>query len=991
MKNIDQQVLEQNILKSGTEIFEAVEKSSLSIFDLQLYLGKLMDWAMREDQFKVNMFRFIDVLPSLNSAQAITDHAHQYFTPIADKLPSFLKLGINLSTNPLAAMAAAPLIKKQVKSVAEQFIVGESIHSALKGLKEIRKNGASFTVDLLGEASVSEAESEQYLEKCLELIQTLEKETPSWKESAPLVAGHPADQNSINISIKLSKLYSQIKPLNHELSVQVLSEKCARILSQAKKSNAFVYFDMEDTSTKSIFIDTFKNLLSLPEFKDYNRIGIVLQAYLKDSKKDLISLIDWAKQRKTTIGVRLVKGAYWDTETILAQQKDWPIPVWQKKSSSDANYEELTLILLQNLEFIYPAFASHNIRSLCHAVALAEILEIPKTKFELQFLYGMGVPIKNAFIKRGYLIREYAPVGELIPGMSYLVRRLLENTSNEGFLRQGFHDKENPQTLLKKPSFLPEDASVKNNAFTNEPLTDFTIKENRDHFVTEISKQKNKISETPLSSKPIIAGKKIENLSSIDTYSPEETNFHLGKVFLAEKITAIEAVESLNSFSPSWQNTPVSERASILRKTAEHFRDNKAELSALTTLECGKEILEADAEIAEAIDFLNYYADEAEKLFSTVRLGNSPGELNEYSYEPRGVNVVISPWNFPLAIPCGMFAASLVCGNPTVLKPAEQSSLVAEKMFSLFLKAGLPKNSAAFLPGLGEIVGPALITHPKTATIVFTGSRSVGLELVKQAGITSDGAVQVKKVIAEMGGKNSIIIDEDADIDETVKAVIYSAFGYQGQKCSACSKVIVVGDCYQNFITRLKEAVESIIVGPATDPATLVGPVIDKESYDRLQNEIENAKKSAKLLSQAPIRKELLEKGYYIQPSVFTDLPKNSPLLTKELFGPILAVVKVNTFEEAVTEALNTEYSLTGGVFSRSPRNIEYARKNFNVGNLYINRGCTGALVYRQPFGGSKMSGVGSKAGGPEYLKQFVTPRVVSENTIRRGFAPDLK
>jgi RHH-type proline utilization regulon transcriptional repressor/proline dehydrogenase/delta 1-pyrroline-5-carboxylate dehydrogenase len=337
-----------------------------------------------------------------------------------------------------------------------------------------------------------------------------------------------------------------------------------------------------------------------------------------------------------------------------------------------------------------------------------------------------------------------------------------------------------------------------------------------------------------------------------------------------------------------------------------------------------------------------------------------------------------------------MFAASIVTGNCTILKPSEQTPVIAKKLFEIFTEAGLPKNVAAFIPGRGEIIGDKLVKDYRTSTIVFTGSKEVGLQLVEVGGITNPKQTHVKRVIAEMGGKNAIVIDSDADIDEAVKGVLHSAFGFQGQKCSACSRAYVVSKTtYEIFSTRVAEALQDLKIGPTSDPGSFIGPVIDKDAKLKIEKYIEIGKSKYSLLASSKVEQELAKRGNFVEPAIFTNVPDESEIMKDEIFGPVLAINQVSTFKEGIDKALSSAYRLTGGIFSRSPANIEYAMHNFKVGNLYINRSCTGALVYRQPFGGAYMSGIGSKAGGPDYLIQFVVPRVITENTMRRGFAPN--
>ena len=360
------------------------------------------------------------------------------------------------------------------------------------------------------------------------------------------------------------------------------------------------------------------------------------------------------------------------------------------------------------------------------------------------------------------------------------------------------------------------------------------------------------------------------------------------------------------------------------------------------------------------------------------------GEDNFYFYRPRGIAVVIAPWNFPLAIACGMTVASLVCGNVTILKPAEQTSLIAFEFAKILLTAGVPVDAFAFLPGEGESIGRALVQDPRTAIICFTGSKTVGLEILKNASVLAEGQKHIKKVITELGGKNCIIVDEDADLDEAIKGILYSAFGFAGQKCSACSRLVILKDIYERLLSRLADACNDLIVGPAGDSSSYFGPVIDKDSQSRILKIINDSKSQLNLLAQTKVP----DFGYFVPGTIFRDVPLDHYIWQEEIFGPVLACAAAKDFEHALQIANDSQYALTGGLYSRSPANIKKAYEEFEAGNLYINRACTGALVCRQPFGGFKLSGMGSKAGGPDYLLQFMEPVCVSENTMRRGFAP---
>jgi RHH-type proline utilization regulon transcriptional repressor/proline dehydrogenase/delta 1-pyrroline-5-carboxylate dehydrogenase len=402
--------------------------------------------------------------------------------------------------------------------------------------------------------------------------------------------------------------------------------------------------------------------------------------------------------------------------------------------------------------------------------------------------------------------------------------------------------------------------------------------------------------------------------------------------------------------------------------------------------ESAKPWREADSDVVEAIDYLRYYAQEVERYAQPKVLGDVLGEHNEYVYQGRGVAAIIAPWNFPLAIITGMSVAALAAGNAAILKPAGPSPIIACHLAEILRAAGVPPEVVQYLPGRGDQLGRAVVEHPGVDVIAFTGSTGVGQAIMAASAQVRPGQRNVKRVIAEMGGKNAIIIDDDADLDEAIAGTVTSAFGYAGQKCSACSRLVVVGSAYEEVLGRLRNAVGSLIVGPPHDPATVVPPVINGAARDKILGYIEAGKRTCRVLVEGAIP---AGPGYYVRPTVFTDVSLDSPVAREEIFGPVLAVFRAGDFGEAIEIAADSSFALTGGVFSRNPRHTDLARAEFRVGNLYINRKITGAIVGRQPFGGLAMSGTGDKAGGPDYLLQFMEPRVVTENTARRGFAPD--
>ncbi|MBE0582171.1 MAG: L-glutamate gamma-semialdehyde dehydrogenase, partial [Desulfofustis sp.] len=481
-----------------------------------------------------------------------------------------------------------------------------------------------------------------------------------------------------------------------------------------------------------------------------------------------------------------------------------------------------------------------------------------------------------------------------------------------------------------------------------------------------------------------IGGTDIKTDDTRDSFNPASPGEMVGRICQAGTREVDLAIEAASAALEDWRSRSGSQRAHYLFKAADIARKRIYELCAWQIIEVGKQADQAYADVAEAIDFLEYYGRETLRLEGPRRMGHAPGELNHLSYQAKGIAAVISPWNFPLAISCGMSAAAMVTGNPVLFKPAGPASVVGYTLKEIFAEAGLPAGVFNFVPGRGSVMGDYLIEHPAVALIAFTGSMEVGQRIIAKAAAPGTDRNHIKKVVAELGGKNAIIIDDDADLDEAVRQVIHSAFAFQGQKCSACSRVIVLESIYERFTTRLIEAARSIAIGPAENPACFMGPVVDNEAYKNVLRYVEIAKQEGRLL----LSREVPDTGYYVPLTIVDTITPEHRLAQEEIFGPVLAIMKVKDFDQALAWANDTRFALTGAVFSRSPANLDKARRGFNVGNLYLNRGCTGALVERQPFGGFRMSGIGSKAGGPDYLLQFMDPRVITENTMRRGFAP---
>jgi RHH-type proline utilization regulon transcriptional repressor/proline dehydrogenase/delta 1-pyrroline-5-carboxylate dehydrogenase len=513
--------------------------------------------------------------------------------------------------------------------------------------------------------------------------------------------------------------------------------------------------------------------------------------------------------------------------------------------------------------------------------------------------------------------------------------------------------------------------------FANEPTLELRRGPARESLLGALRELEPRL---PLRVPILVGGERgaTEGFESTDPGAPSRVVATAGRATEADADAAVQA--ALQAF-PAWRDLGAEGRAEILVRAADILRTRRLELAALQVRECAKPWPEADADVCEAIDFLEYYAREALRLSHGADLLQVPGERNSMHYEPRGVAAVISPWNFPLAIPTGMTAAGLAAGNSVVLKPAEQSPASAYLLVEALREAGVPPGAISLLPGFGD-VGAALVRDPRVHVIAFTGSSAVGLEIVRASAETPDTQNHVKRVVAEMGGKNAVIVDSDADLDEAVPAIVRSAFVYAGQKCSAASRVLAHEGIADALLERLAGAVEVLVVGQADDFATEVPPVIEREAQERVARYAELAAAEGRVVAR---QTEIPGDGWFCPPTLATDLPPDSAVVREEIFGPLLSVERVPSIAAALDTLDGSPFALTGGLFSRSPSTVAEVARRAPVGNLYVNRHITGAMVGRQPFGGNRRSGIGSKAGGPDYLLQFVEPRVVTENTMRHG------
>jgi len=1023
--------LENLVQEIGTMLHDSAMRAAPALLDQRTLRGRMLGELMHDERLRSALFQFIDVLPQLHDAGDIAAHFRAYLEghELSGPWRGLLSVGKHA--------LGAPMLKLGIARIARVFLVEENEASLKRAVTRVKRLSADITLDAVGEAVLTEGEADAYVSRNLHLL--------DWLVRAGIEQPH--------LSLKLSALTPRFEPIDPAGTWARIRPRLDPLMQKLIAFNGAVTVDMEQHDFKLLILTLFRDLVNAWPQPGWQP-GIAMQSYLTGADEDLHELIGWARETKRRIGIRLVRGAYWDTEGALARQRNWPVPVYENKVETDAAYERLSVLLLENTDWVYPAFATHNLRSLAHAMAVARSRKLDRTQWEIQMLWGMAEPLAQAVAQSGARLRLYLPSGELLTGIAYLIRRLLENTASTSILRQTYVEGMALDQLLAPPATtvvnankreqesstfcsLPScrgglgrgngvadsgldlpppnrpvaggytrpvptgqsqavgfalSASTPRQAgeacqdspflFTNTPLLDFSLPQVRADFVRAIAEVRQQLGgDAGLQ----IAGMPEAGVEQIEIRNPADTRELLGRVELGGMEHAEQSLLNASRALPAWRDLGFAARAALCREAAERLLKQRQQLAALEVLEAGKSWIEADADVAEAIDYLRYYADEAEKLHGWHSTAQFPAERNHLAYEPCGVALAIAPWNFPLAILAGMSTAALVTGNPVIMKPAGPTPLIAGRFRDILLEAGFPPEVCQLLPALGEAIGRHLVEHTGVQLIAFTGSRAVGLDILARAHQMQAGQLHVKRVICEMGGKNAIIVDSDADLDLAVPEILASAFGYQGQKCSACSRVIAVGGIHDKLAARLADALACLDMGPPENPAHSIGPLINAQALDKANRYLAIGREEGRLYFQGEAR----EGGHYFAPAILMGIQAQHRLAREEIFAPILAILRAPDFDAAMAMAQDSDYALTGGIFSRLPGHLQLAREKFRVGNLYLNRRITGARVGVQPFGGVRLSGAGLQAGGPDYLRQFVTSRVVSENTLRHGYVPE--
>ena len=964
MTYFQQAITEQRAQVLGRELLDAASRYRPGA------AVRIEDWLLTSvianERFRSRLLRYMDVLASLDyysGGREAKRLAREYFGDRFPELPRALQWLLRIARDErLPAPLVGETARRSAELFARRFITPPGEETVRATIDYLASHWRYPSFDLLGEAVLSDAEARDYVDGYVRLIDQLGDDPAAHARTA---GGMPA----LQVSLKLSSLTASFAPLDPEGTLARVRPALEAILEAAEPAGVGIAVDMEQYELRDLTSEIFRRTFDRRErFGGWPDAGIVLQSYLRDAPAHAAAMAAFARARGTPFQVRLVKGAYWDYETIVAGERRWPPPVLTEKRATDAQFELVCAALIDACPQLAVAVGSHNARAHAVAEALAESAGVPPGAVEHQTLFRTAEGTSRALAELGWVARDYVPVGELLPGMAYLVRRVLENSSQAGFLLQS-RSGATPEELLRAPiSGQPLEVRARSDPepFQRAPAAAWFDAGFRDAFERALELTRQQWGER---FDLRIGGETVEPPEVVAVHSPSHPDAEpVGYAAFGDAAAAERAITAARAGGRRWAATPVEERAATLRRGAELLEERAAEFAAWVVHEGGRDRADAYAEVEEAIDYLSYYAWRAEALFE-----DSEGRIG-----PRGTVAVIPPWNFSLAIPCGMTAAALACGNAVVLKPAEQTPLIAQRLCALLHEAGVPREALICLPGRGETAGRALVESPEVEMVAFTGSRAVGTwmhEAVAQVEVSPAGRDGVKALVAEMGGKNPILVFADADLDEAVAGVLRSVFGHANQKCSAASRVLVAAPIFERMRERLTEAARSLAVGPADAPGTQLNPVIDVEAHARLREAAAVARSECDvLLDLFDGRDEEDERGLALGPLIVqlsAARALETRTATEELFGPIVVLIPFDDEQEAYRIANGTAYGLTAGVFSRSPHTVARASRAIEAGNVYVNRATTGARVGVEPFGGMRMSGTGPKAGSPHYLWAF--------------------
>lgn len=868
-----------------------------------------------------------------------------------------------------------PLLLKMMQTIGQQFVMGETIHSALKRAASYEAQGFRFSYDMLGEAARTMEDAEHYYQAYMNAIDAIGQSS----------SGNQSIEMKPGISIKLSALHPRYELSQYERMMDELTPRLLTLALAAKKYNIGFTVDAEEADRLDLSLDLFEKVYKDQALNGWEGFGLAVQSYQKRAPFVIDWLSDLAKAQGRRIMVRLVKGAYWDAEIKWSQVQGLSgYPVFTRKNATDVSFLACAKKLLHQSCF-YPQFGTHNAYSI--AAILIEAKNLP---FEFQCLHGMGELLYKPIVDPNQFnkpCRIYAPVGTHKELLGYLVRRLLENGANSSFVNRLADDSTPIEKMVVDPVHRIASLASKPHPQIPLPKDIYQLWQNSEgidlsnlHALQSLKIELEKAMNHSWQAASLIDGKMRITQDKIIVRAPSNHDFIIGETYSATREIVDEALVAASNSVADWSHLSLDERARIFEKAAELLQEEMPEFIALLTREAGKCIPDCISEVRETIDYCRYYAYRARLDLAPENLPSPTGETNTLSYHARGIMVCISPWNFPLAIFSGQLIAALLAGNAVIAKPAEQTGIIAFKAVQLFHRAGVPKAVLQLILGKGSVIGSQLVGDERIAGVIFTGStevaKTIELTLAKRKG-------PIGVLIAETGGQNAMIVDSSSLPEQVVFDVAQSAFNSAGQRCSALRVLFVQEEIAPKLLAMLRGYIQELRLGEPSELKTDIGPVIDDKAKEMLIAHANKMREIGKLIAEVPQSPTL--KGAFFAPVAFEidDLG----ILEREIFGPILHVItyRANELEKVIHSIVNTGYGLTFGIHSRIESVTQQIISKMPIGNIYVNRNMIGAVVGVQPFGGEGLSGTGPKAGGPNYLRRLCVERVVSINTVAVG------
>ncbi|MCL7930526.1 bifunctional proline dehydrogenase/L-glutamate gamma-semialdehyde dehydrogenase PutA [Halomonas llamarensis] len=945
---------------------DALIEDKLGPADWQAHVGKSESWMVNASTWGLLM----------------TGRVLKMDQPQEGQPANFINRLVNRMGEPVIRRA----MYEAMKIMGKQFVLGRDIDEALKRSNPLFNKGYTYSYDMLGEAARTRDDAQRYFDDYIRAIEQVGKTCKTLSDKTP----------APSVSIKLSALHPRYEFGRREQILNELVDSVIKLVSKARELDVAITIDAEEVDRLELSLEVFRAVYESAAAKGWGQFGLVVQAYSKRALPVLHYINRLAEQQGDEIPMRLVKGAYWDTEIKESQQLGVDgYPVFTRKAATDVAYLACAQFLLSNdtKGRIFPQFATHNAHTI---TTILELANRDNRSFEFQRLHGMGEALYDAALERapkGTYCRIYAPVGAHKDLLPYLVRRLLENGANSSFVHQLVDPDVPVKSLCQHP--IETLRQQKNLANANIPLpkniygpkrrnsrgVNLTI---RSHYYP-LMEQMSAFMDKQYPAKPLLAFDVADDAANTHSVtSPYDRRNTVGSVQWTSQEQTAKAVDAAWAAFPCWDATPVAERAAIVRRLGDLMEAHMAELMTLCSREGGKLLTDGVDEIREAVDFCRFYAMRAEEDFGQlIELPGPTGESNRLMMGGKGVFAAISPWNFPVAIFCGQVVAAAVSGNTVLAKPAEQTSIVAHRVIELLYEAGMPRDVVQLLPGDGPTVGSVLTSDPRITGVVFTGGTDTA-QIINRALAARENA-PLPTLIAETGGMNAMIVDSTALPEQVVVDVIQSAFQSAGQRCSALRVLYLQDDVADRVIEILKGAMNELRIGDPRDLGTDVGPVIDEDARKGLLEHIEKLKAENRLIAETPMVTEHTQDGTFVAPAAF--IIDSIDALTREQFGPVLHIVryKANELDKVINDINGRNYGLTFGVHSRNESFAAEIAKKMHVGNVYINRNIIGAVVGVQPFGGRGLSGTGPKAGGPHYLQRFVNEKTVTNNTAALG------